>query len=97
MNKKLIALAVAGALGVPMVASADKSTVTIFGRVAAEYGSTEIDQAAANEFRQETIGDNTGTSRWGMLISEDLGNGLSARFTCGTPIPGWPKPNSYPM
>ena len=78
MNKKLIALAVAGALGVPMVASADSSSVTIFGRVAAEYGSTRIDQTPANEYRQETIGDNTGTSRWGMLISEDLGNGLKA-------------------
>lgn len=79
MNKKLIALAVAGALGVPMVASADKSSVTIFGRIGAEYGSTRIDQAAATEYRQETIGDNTGISRWGLLVSEDLGNGLSAK------------------
>ena len=78
MNKKLIALAVAGALGVPMVASADKSSVTLFGRVAAEYGSTEVDQVGVNNFRQEVIADNTGTSRWGMLISEDLGNGLKA-------------------
>ena len=62
----------------PVVASADKSSVTLFGRVAAEYGSTEVDQVGVNNFRQEVIADNTGTSRWGMLISEDLGNGLKA-------------------
>ena len=81
MNKKLIALAVAAALGAPLVASAQGSGgtgVTLFGRIGAEYGSTEIDQAAANEYRQETIGDNTGISRWGLQITEDLGNGLKA-------------------
>ena len=81
MNKKLIALAVAAALGAPLVASAQGSGgtgVTLFGRVSAEYGSTEIDQAAATEYRQETIGDNTGASRWGLAITEDLGNGLKA-------------------
>lgn len=78
MNKKLIALAVAAALGAPLVASAQGTGVTLFGRVGAEYGSTEIDQAAANEYRQETIGDNTGVSRWGLAITEDLGNGLKA-------------------
>ncbi len=80
MNKKLIALAVAGALGVPMVASADASSVTIFGRVGAEFGSTKIDRPStdAANYRQETIGDNTGISRYGLDIKEDLGNGLSA-------------------
>ena len=78
MNKKLIALAVAAALGAPLVASAQGTGVTLFGRVGAEYGSTEIDQASATEYRQETIGDNTGVSRWGLAITEDLGNGLKA-------------------
>ena len=79
MNKKLIALAVAGALGAPLVASAQGTTgVTLSGRVQAEYGSTRIDQAGANNFRQESIADNPGASRWAMLITEDLGNGLKA-------------------
>lgn len=80
MNKKLIVLAVAGALSAPLLASAQGGTgVTLFGRVQAEYQSTEIDQAAgANDYRQETISDNAGQSRWGIKINEDLGNGLSA-------------------
>lgn len=78
MNKKLIVLAVAGTLGIPMVASADASNVTIFGRVQAEYQSTKIDQVGTNDYRQETISDNAGQSRWGLKVKEDLGNGLSA-------------------
>lgn len=79
MNKKLIAIAVAGALGAPFAASADSSGVTLFGRVQAEYQSTKIDQAAsASDYRQESISDNAGQSRWGLKIKEDLGNGLSA-------------------
>lgn len=81
MNKKLIALAVAGALGAPLVASAAPGDgVTLFGRVGAEYGSTKIDQVSTNAgaYRQETIGDNTGVSRYGLRIVEDLGNGLKA-------------------
>ena len=80
MNKKLIALAVAGALGAPLVASANPADgVTLFGRVGVEFGSIDIDQAAgANDYRQESISDNAGASRWGLLIVEDLGGGLKA-------------------
>ncbi len=80
MNKKLIALAVAGALGAPLVASAASADgVTLFGRVGIEYGSIEIDQAAGgNDYRQESLSDNAGSSRWGLLITEDLSNGLKA-------------------
>ena len=80
MNKKLIALAVAGALGAPLVASAAPGDgVTLFGRVGVEFGSIDIDQApGANDYRQESISDNAGASRWGLLIVEDLGGGLKA-------------------
>ena len=81
MNKKLIALAVAGALGAPLAASAAPGDgVTLFGRVGVEYGSVKIDQAAggASDYRQSTISDNAGASRWGLLITEDLGSGLKA-------------------
>ncbi len=80
MNKKLIALAVAGALGAPLVASANPADgVTLFGRVGVEFGSIDIDQAAGvNDYRQESISDNVGASRWGLLITEDLGGGLKA-------------------
>ena len=80
MNKKLIALAVAGALGAPLVASAAPGDgVTLFGRVGVEFGSIDIDQVpGANDYRQESISDNAGASRWGLLIVEDLGGGLKA-------------------
>jgi len=78
MDKKLIVLAVAGVLAVPMAASADSSGVTLFGRVQAEYSSTRIDQASPADYRQQVISDNAGQSRWGLLLNEDLGNGLSA-------------------
>jgi len=77
MNKKLIALAVAGALSAPMIASAADG-VTLFGRVGVEFGSIDIDQAGANGYRQDSISDNTGVSRWGLLITEELGGGLKA-------------------
>lgn len=80
MNKSLIALAVAGALGTPLAAfAATGDGVTLFGRVQAEFGSIDIDQAAGvNDYRQETISDNAGMSRWGLKIVEDLGGGLKA-------------------
>ena len=80
MNKKLIVLAVVSVLTAPLLASADEGTnVKLFGRVQAEYSSTKIDQAVgATDYRQEAINDNGGQSRWGIFISEDLGNGLRA-------------------
>ena len=80
MHKKFIALAVAGALGTPLTASAAPGDgVTLFGRVQAEFGSIDIDQApSVNDYRQESISDNAGTSRWGLKITEDLGGGLKA-------------------
>lgn len=78
MNKKLVVMAVATALCTPLLASAQGTDVTLFGRVQAEYQSTKIDQVGTNDYRQETISDNAGQSRWGMKIKEDLGNGLSA-------------------
>ena len=80
MNKNLIALAMVGALGTPLTASAAPGDgVTLYGRVGVEYGSIDIDQAAgANDYRQESISDNADTSRWGLMIVEDLGGGLKA-------------------
>lgn len=78
MNRKLLALAIAGAMGGPLNAFAANS-VTLYGRVGVEYGSVDIDQiAGANSYRQESISDNAGVSRWGVWIVEDLGGGLQA-------------------
>ncbi len=94
MNKKLITMLVSAALGAPLLASAQGTGVTIFGRIQTEYFSTKIDQAAgASDYRQEAIADNQDTSRWGLAITEDLGNGLSANariafaFRTGNGVP----------
>lgn len=74
MKKKLIALAVAGALTVPVVAFAQGTNVTIFGRVQAEYSGVDN----GNTPYQSGISDNSRSSRWGLQITEDLGRGLKA-------------------
>jgi predicted porin len=74
MKKKLIALAVAGALAAPVVASAQGTNVTIFGRVQAEYSLVDFSGSPS----QGTLQDNSRSSRWGLHITEDLGNGLKA-------------------
>lgn len=74
MKKKLIALAVAGALAAPVVASAQGTNVTIFGRVQAEYSLVDF----AGSPSQGSLQDNSRSSRWGLHITEDLGNGFKA-------------------
>ena len=74
MNKRLMALAVAGALAAPLVASAEGTHVTIFGRLQAEYATVDIDGFNA----QTAVADDALQSRWGLQIAEDLGAGLRA-------------------
>lgn len=74
MKKKLIALAVAGALAAPVVASAQGTNVTIFGRVQAEYSLVDFQ----NQRSQGALQDNSRSSRWGLQVTEDLGSGLKA-------------------
>lgn len=74
MKKRLISLAVAGALAAPLVASADGTHVTIFGRLQAEYATVDVDGFNA----QTAIVDDALQSRWGLQVAEDLGMGLQA-------------------
>ena len=76
MNKKLIALAVASALAAPVIASAQGTNVTIFGRVQQEYSG--VDNGSNANAYQGGLNDNARSSRWGLQISEDLGRGLKA-------------------
>jgi len=75
MKKKLISLAVAGALATPMVASAQGTNVTLFGSVQAEYATVNKDGQSS----QAHIGDDTGRSKFGAQITEELGGGLKAK------------------
>lgn len=77
MKKKIISLAVAGALAAPMTAMADGTNVTLFGSVQAEYATIDIDNSIGGS--QAAIGDEAGRSRFGMQITEQLGGGLKAK------------------
>ncbi|KON82135.1 porin [Azoarcus sp. PA01] len=74
MQKKLIALAVAGLVSAPVFA---QSNVTVYGVADAFFGYGKMDD---NKFTGVESGGWAG-SRLGFKGSEDLGNGLKAVFT----------------
>jgi predicted porin len=78
MKKKLMVIAVAGALAAPALAVAQTSTVQIYGRITYEWGM--IDQG---DFQRRTdYADSPGGSAIGFRGEEKLGGGLSAWFQC---------------
>jgi len=85
MQKKLMAVAVAGALGAPAVALAQTSTVQVFGTIYVEYsyyhqGASTTPGVNLNnvDFIQ------TPGSEIGFKGEEKLGGGLSAWFQCSS-------------
>lgn len=78
MNKKYLPLAVGTALAMGSLAA--HADVKLFGRVQTEYSGVKIDSTSLNpnSYTQSDIGDNGVMSRWGLQISEPLGNGLKA-------------------
>jgi predicted porin len=83
MQKKLIAVAVAGALGVPAVALAQTSTVTISGRAYIDYGYVNMG-ADKNGLNRRVKSDTLQAPGSMIRISaeEKLGGGLSAWYQC---------------
>jgi len=82
MNKKLMAMAVAGALATPMAALAQTATVQVYGLVNMEYGYVNQPDNAAGVGRSSVDALNAGASRIGFRGEEQLGGGLSAWFQC---------------
>ena len=82
MQKKLIALAVAG---LASTAAFAQSNVTIYGIMDASIDLVDIGDAGATNGRNETQ-INSNASRIGFKGSEDLGNGLKAIFQIETAI-----------
>jgi predicted porin len=78
MQKKLMVIAVAGALTAPALAFAQASTVQIYGRITAEYGYVDQgDRKNSTDMLQTP-----GGSAIGFKGEEKLGGGLSAWFQC---------------
>lgn len=82
MNKKLMALAVAGALAAPAVAFAQASSVQLYGRANLgldSWSATGATAGSASDLRRRNRVYDSG-SRLGVRGTEDLGGGLKAVF-----------------
>lgn len=80
MQKKLLTVAVASALAMPVAALAD---VTVYGTIdgGLRTSSKLDDGTGATDSKFEQLGSYRTTNRWGLKGSEDLGGGLKANFT----------------
>ncbi len=86
MNKKLMAIAVAGAIGAPGLAFAQAANVNIYGVLDGRYDSMRFSSSTTQAAGTSTIGGLTKNHvqfqapRWGLRGSESLGGGLTAYF-----------------
>ncbi|MEO8719217.1 MAG: porin [Burkholderiales bacterium] len=82
MQKKLLTMAVASALAVPVVAFAQ---VTVYGTIDTglrqEGKISTVAGGATNGSRMSVTDGQRTTNRWGLKGTEDLGGGLNANFT----------------
>ena len=80
MNKKLMAVAVAGAFAIPAIALAETSAVELYGRGHlgfSQYSATGATAGVASDYlKRSRVYDNG--SRLGVRGSEDLGGGMKA-------------------
>lgn len=83
MNKKLIALAVAGACVAPEALAQTANPVTLYGRVYVNFESVEA-KGPAPLPRRNRVEDRV--SLFGIRGTEDLGGGLKAFFQLETPF-----------
>ncbi|HEX6137358.1 MAG TPA: porin [Casimicrobiaceae bacterium] len=86
MKKKLVAVAVAGVLGAPLVAQAQTANVTLYGRLNVNYELVDGKQADGSNPNVSRLSSNS--SRLGVRGSESLGGGLSAIFQIESSISG---------
>jgi predicted porin len=78
MNKKLVALAVAGALSAPFAVQAQTANVTLYGRANMDLEFVKGQQADGSNPTVNRVSSNS--SRFGLRGSESLGGGLNAIF-----------------
>ena len=102
MNKKLVALAVAGAFALPLAAEAQTANVTLYGRANIDLefvnGCRRATHAAdvyksANVTNPTVVRVSSNSSRFGMRGTESLGGGLNAIFQLESNV-NWDTGNS---
>src|SRR5436190_8869370 len=78
MNKKLVAVAVAGVLAAPLAAQAQTANVTLYGRLNVDYELVNGRQADGSNPTVSGLSSNS--SRLGVRGTESLGGGLNPIF-----------------
>jgi predicted porin len=86
MNKKLVAVAVAGVLAAPLAAQAQTANVTLYGRLNIDYELVNGKQADGSNPNVSRLSSNS--SRLGVRGTESLGGGLNAIFQIESNISG---------
>jgi predicted porin len=86
MNKKLVALAVAGAFALPLAAQAQTANVTLYGRLNLDFEFVKGEQADGSNPTVNRLSSNS--SRLGVRGTESLGGGLNAIFQIESSING---------
>ncbi|HEY7902476.1 MAG TPA: porin [Casimicrobiaceae bacterium] len=86
MNKKLVAVAVAGVLAAPLAAQAQTANVTLYGRLnlTAELVNAEQSDGSKGNYFQVS----SNSSRLGVRGTESLGGGLNAIFQIESNVSG---------
>ena len=86
MNKKLVALAVAGVLSAPLAAQAQTANVTLYGRLNLTLEAVQTRVADGTKPNIYRVSSNS--SRLGVRGTESLGGGLNAIFQIESSING---------
>ncbi|MFO1281266.1 MAG: porin [Burkholderiales bacterium] len=86
MNKKLVALAVAGVLASPLAAQAQTANVTLYGRLNLDMEIVQTKLADGTKPNVYRVSSNS--SRLGVRGTESLGGGLNAIFQLESSVAG---------
>lgn len=88
MNKKLVALAVAGVVSAPLAAQAQTANVTLYGRLNISMEAVQVRNQPEGSSEPWTYRLSSNSSRLGVRGTESLGGGLNAIFQIESSISG---------